>query len=98
MQNRKNRLFKSYKRHGYKQEDKIRLENFRKECQVAVETAKLSYLNNIGNKLNNPYTSQKSCWNIINNMMNKCKAPKIPPLLVNNMLVLNCRDKAILAH
>ena len=40
--NRKNRFFKKYKRHGYKLEDKVRLEYFRKECQDAVETAKLT--------------------------------------------------------
>ena len=33
MLNRKNRLFKNYKRHGYKLEDKVRLDNFRNECQ-----------------------------------------------------------------
>ena len=26
--------------------------------------------------------------------MNKCRAPKIPPLLVNNMFILNCWEKA----
>ena len=91
--NRKNRFFKKYKRHGYKLEDKVRLENFRKECQDAVETAKLTYLTNMGKKLNNPNTSQKSYWKIINKVMNKCKAPKIPPLLVNGIFVLNYREK-----
>ena len=43
MLNRKNRLFKNYKRHRYKKEDKIRLDVFRIECQKAVETAKSSY-------------------------------------------------------
>ena len=60
MRNRKNRFFKNYKRHGYKLEDKVRLYNFRKECQEVVETAKLTYLANVGKKLNNPSTSQKS--------------------------------------
>ena len=27
--------------------------------------------------------------------MNKCRAPNIPPLLVNNLFILNCREKAI---
>ena len=27
-------------------------------------------------------------------MMNKCRAPKIPPLFVNNRFILNCREKA----
>ena len=31
--NRKSRLFKYYKNHGYKREDKDRLDIFRMECQ-----------------------------------------------------------------
>ena len=94
MLNRKNRLFKNYKGHGYKAEDKVRIDGFRIECQQAVETAKLSYLTNLGNKVNSPGTSQKSYWKIINRVMSKCRAPKIPPLLVNNLFILNCREKA----
>ena len=41
MLNRKTRLFKNYKKHRYKEEDKVRLEVFRIECQKAVESAKL---------------------------------------------------------
>ena len=47
MINKKNRLFKIFKRHGYKPEDKVRIDIFRKECQEEVEKAKLSYLTNI---------------------------------------------------
>ena len=93
MLNRKNRFFKNYKRHRYKLEEKVRLDNFCKECQEAVENAKLTYLANMGKKLNNPNTSQKSYWKIINKVMNKCKAPKIRPLLVNNTFALNYREK-----
>ena len=71
MFNRKNRLSKNYKRLGYKPEDKVRLGNFRKECQEAVIVAKLNYLINMGDKFNNPNTSRKSYWKIINN--NTCK-------------------------
>ena len=90
MLNKKNRLFKNYKRH----EDKVRLDTFRIGCQQDVESAKLAYLTNLGNKVNDPNTSQKSYWKIINRVMNKCRAPKIPPLLVNNIFILNCREKA----
>ena len=69
MLNRKNRLFKSYQRHGYKIEDKTRLDAFRIECQQAVESAKLAYLTNLGNKVNDPNTSQKSYWKIINRVI-----------------------------
>ena len=40
MLNRKNGLLNNYKRHGYKAQDKVRLDAFRIECQQAVETAK----------------------------------------------------------
>ena len=56
MFNRKNRLFKHDKKHGYKEEDKVRLHVFRIECQKAVEIAKLSYLTNMGNTLGSPGT------------------------------------------
>ena len=39
-----------------------------------------------------PGTSQKSYWKIINRVMNKCRAPKIPPLLVNNVFILKKQD------
>ena len=91
---RKNRFFNNYKRHGYKADDKVRLDAFRIECQQVVEAAKLSYLTNLGNKVNNPSTSQKSYWKIINRVMNKCRAPKIPPLPVNNLFSLYCKEKA----
>ena len=44
--------------------------------------------------MNDPNTSQKSYWKIINRVMNKCRAPKVPPLLVNNVFILNCKEKA----
>ena len=94
MLKKKNRLFKSYKKHGYKDEDKLRLQTFRNECQLAVETAKLSYLSNLGNKLNDPGTPQKCYWKIIHRVMNKSRAPRIPPLLLNNSLILNLSEKA----
>ena len=40
---KKNRLYEYYKKHGYKEEDKTRLETFRSECQEAVQSAKLSW-------------------------------------------------------
>ena len=59
MLNRKNRLYKSYKRNGYKEDDKVRLDTFYTECRQAVEQAKITYLTNLGSKINDPLTSQK---------------------------------------
>ena len=90
---KKNRLFSSYKKHGYKEEDKQRLDTFRVECKVAVEQAKSTYIMNLGNKLNDSDTSPKTYWKIIKRVMNRSKFPSIPPLLVNNTFVINSREK-----
>ena len=96
MINKKNRLYKSYKRHGYQENDKIRLDNFRLEVQKAVEDAKKTYLINLGNKLHNEHGNGKTYWKIINKVLNRSKAPKIPPLLVDNKFILDCKEKATL--
>ena len=51
-------------------------------------------MSNRGNKVNDRDTSQTFYWKIINRMMNKCRAPIIPPLFVKNVFVLNCGEKA----
>ena len=95
MINRQNRLYKNYKRHGFRKEDKLRVDNFQKQCNTAVLAEKERYLQNLGTKLAISNTSQKTYWRIINKIMNKCKAPKIPPLLIDNRFVVNCKTKAI---
>ena len=93
---KKNRLYSNYKRHGFQQNDKIRLENFRLECQQAVQNAKNAYLRNLGCKLHNNHTSGKIYWKILNKVINRSKAPKVPPLFVENKFILNCKEKATL--
>ena len=39
MLKKKNRLYKNYKKHRYKKEDKVRPDAFRMECQIAVATS-----------------------------------------------------------
>ena len=90
---KQNRLYKNYKRHGYKIEDKIRVDHYNNECKKAVDNAKQFYLNNLSKKINDPNVSKKSYWKFVNKIMNRCKAPKIPPLLVNNTFVTESRMK-----
>ena len=42
--------------------------------------------------MNDPNTSKKSYWKIVNRVMNKCRSPKIPPL-INNQFILECKEK-----
>ena len=92
----KNRLCKNYKIHGHKEEDKVRFQAFRIECQKALETATLSYLPYLGNKVNKSATSQKSYWNIINRVMNSYRAAKITPLFINNQHIVDCKKSTVL--
>ena len=87
-------VYKNYKRHGYKEDDKIRVENFRSNCMNAIKEAKENYLKNVGSQLADKNTTQKTYWKVLNRVMNKCKIPKIPPLLVNSKFIVNCKEKA----
>ena len=88
------KYLKNTKKHGYKTEDKEILDRLRNECQEAIVNAKESYLKNLGSKLADPTTGQKSYWKILNKFLNKCKIPKIPPLLVDDKYITNCKEKA----
>ena len=52
------------------------------------------YLKHVGVNLADPKTSKKAYWKIMNRVMNKCKAPKIPPILSHNKFIINCKAKA----
>ena len=66
------------KRHGHQAADKIRLDNFRKECQNAVEQATLIYIKSLGNK----------------RALVKSHIGKFPILRVNNTFIIDCKEKA----
>ena len=52
-----------------------------------------SYIN-LAKKLNDLSTSNKTYWSVIKTFINSKKIPLIPPLLVNNNLISNFREKA----
>ena len=50
----------------------------------------------LGNKLHNSHHKDKIYWKILNKVINKSKAPKVPPLLVDNHFIIDCKEKASL--
>ena len=98
MLKKQNRIYKKYRKNGFKEIDKIPLDLYRKECAVAIAKSKQDYLCKLGNKLSNNCTGQKTYWKIINNLLNKCKIPRIPPLLIANKFVTSCKEKATLLN
>ena len=45
-------------------------------------------------KLSDPSPGSKTYWKIMNEFLNKCKIPRIPPLFTNGNFVVSCKDKA----
>ena len=91
---KQNKLYKKYKRNGFKNDDKISLENVKLECSTAISTAHENYLIQQGNKLADSTTAKKTYWKILNKFLNKKNIPRIPPLLFNNKFIINCKEKA----
>ena len=70
------------------------MDRLRNECHEAITNAKEKYLRDLGAKLADPTTGQRSYWKILNKFLNKCKIPRIPPLFVQDKFITNCKDKA----
>ena len=63
---------------------------------LAIKQSKENYIKNLGNKLIDKNTGPKVYWKIINNLLNKCKIPRIPPpppFLVVGKIITNCQEK-----
>ena len=56
--------------------------------------SKEEYHSRLASKLNNPKTSAKTYWSILKTFYNGKKIPVIPPILINNQLITNFKDKA----
>ena len=55
---------------------------------------KNDYYRQLSDKLNDPETSAKAYWSILKTLYNGKKIPLIPPILVNNKLISNFKEKA----
>ena len=93
-----NRQYKSYVKDVCKPEKKRLVDTFRQDCFDAISEAKAKYLNSMGEKLKNSKSGPKAYWKILNKLLNKCSVPRIPPILSNNKLITNCREKAKLFY
>ena len=91
---KQNKIYKKFKKNGYKNEDKLILERVKNECFDAITKAKEKYYKDLGNKLADPTTGQKIYWKIMNKFLNKCKVPRIPPLFEQGSYILDLKEKA----
>ena len=96
MLKKQNRIYKKYKNNGFKEVDKVSLDLYRKVYAEEIEKSKQNYLSKLGAKLADNSTGQKTYWEIVSNLLNKCKVPRIPPLLIADKFIISCKEKAVL--
>ncbi len=91
---KKNRAYKSFVRNGRPADKYQEIQNMISHSSKIVEDAKQKYFSKIGTTLANPATGSKTYWSLINKVLNKVKIPEIPPLLENDIFVLDFSSKA----
>ena len=91
---KKNRAYRSFVRNGQPGERLEAIQGMISQGAKMIEDAKQKYLLKVGQTLSNPNTGQKTYWSLINKILNKVKIPIIPPLLENDMFVLDFTTKA----
>ena len=47
----------------------------------------------MGTKLFDSRSSPKTSWQFLNKILNKCRVPRIPPIISNSKLLINCLEK-----
>ena len=88
------KFYKKYRLNGFKADDAVIVDRIREQCFQAIKTSKEDYLKSLGDKLIDKTTGPKPFWGIINSLLNKCKIPRIPPLLVADEIIIDCKEKA----
>ena len=90
---KKNHAYKSFAKKGEPADMLEGIQNMITEGSKLVEDAKQKYFAKIGRTLSNPSTGSKLYWSLVSKKLNKAKIPEIPPLLENDVFVLDFASK-----
>ena len=90
----KNQLCILHVKNEYKWIDYFQLQEATNVVSQVVSNGKQEYYNHKALKSNNPKKSAKTYWSILKTFYNGKKIPVIPPLLINNKLVLKFKTKS----
>ena len=72
----------------------VKFQTISKELSGMILKGKKDYYCLFSDKLNDPHTSLKSYWSILKILYNGKKIPLIHPILINNKLISNIKEKA----
>ena len=91
---KQNKQYKKILKNGCLPETKTKVNKFRNDCFDVINLAKNAHLYKMGTKLLDSKSSPKTYWQILNKILNKCSVPRIPPIILNSKLLINCVEKA----
>ena len=86
-------MYHRYLRNKRNNEDFAKLEYLRNEIDNLIFKSKKEYCQNINRKLNDPLTSSKTNWSIMNTFFNGKNVPVVSPLLFNGTFVTDFLEK-----
>ena len=86
--------FKSFNTNNKNYDAYLKLKTISTELSERMLKRKNDYHRQLSYKLNDPETSAKAYWSILKTLYNGKKIPLIPPILVNNKLISNFKEKA----
>ena len=92
--NKKNSLFKQYVKNGKAAHDYQNLQFAITELSDYITERKNEYNFQLSQSLNKPATSSKTYCTILKTFYSGKKIPLIPPLVINNQLITDFREKA----
>ena len=72
----------------------LKLQTVSTELSEMILKQKDDYYCQLSDKRDDPKTSAKAYWSLLKTLYNGKKIPLIPPILVNNKLISNFKEKA----
>ena len=87
------RVYRKWVKKGRITSDKGNVRSVQNETNRFIKKAKMEYFNNLGSKLNDSKTGSKTFWTALKRLVNKKKLANIPPLLDNERIVSDFREK-----
>ena len=91
---RNNRVYKKWAQRGRNPNDFAKVKEVRNVINRLIRKTKQSYYTKLGEKLSNPALGQKHFWTAFKKLANKKCVTNIPPIIVNDCYISNCKQKA----
>ena len=74
--------------------DYQKLHDIQSEISQMISKRKKEYYDQLSKKLDDPLTSSKACWSMLKTFYSGTKIPLIPPIIIDNKVITNFREKA----